>query len=146
MVFQKPTAQVEKDGWWIAPPSLEVLGQRKYLPPKYFQGSCNCLNVRKEETVALAVALHSCTVQMGMPPRVLCGVVQEIQQCLAPLIEEDCLLNLEVFDAVKRTPWPLLLHVLPSLLLQILRMNRSYLHPRSPVFLSQRRLPVWRED
>ena len=36
--FQIPTTQLEMDGWWITPPCLEVLWQKKYLPPKDFQG------------------------------------------------------------------------------------------------------------
>ena len=36
MAFQIPATQLEKDGWWIISPCLEVLGWRKYLPPKYF--------------------------------------------------------------------------------------------------------------
>ena len=54
--FQIPTAQLENDGWWITPSCLEVLGQKKYLL-KDFKGSCNYQEVRKEETIALAMAL-----------------------------------------------------------------------------------------
>ena len=69
----------------------------KEIPlPKDFQGSCNYWKVRKEETVTLAMALQSCTLQLEMPPGVLCRVVQELCQCLTPLIEEGCLLKLEM--------------------------------------------------
>ena len=37
--FWLPTAQQKKDGWWTAPPCLEVSGQRTYLPPKDFHGT-----------------------------------------------------------------------------------------------------------
>ena len=37
--FQKSTTQLEKDRWWIAPPCMEVLGQRKYLPQKFSMGA-----------------------------------------------------------------------------------------------------------
>ena len=50
------------------------------------------------------MALQSCAVQSGMPPGVLCGVVQELYQCLAPLIEDDGLLNLEMLDVVEKNP------------------------------------------
>ena len=50
------------------------------------------------------MALQSCTVQSGMPPGVLCGVVQELHQCLVPLIEEGCLLKLDMLDVVEKDP------------------------------------------
>ena len=37
-------------------------------------------------------------------PRVLCGAVQELCQCLAPLIEEDHLLKLEMVDVAEKGP------------------------------------------
>ena len=42
--------------------------------------------------------------QSGMPPWVLCGAVQELCQCLAPLIEEDGLLDLEMLDVSEKDP------------------------------------------
>ena len=75
------------------------------VPPlKDAQGSHDYQEVRKEETVALAMALQSCTVQLGTPLGVLCSVVQEVCQCLAPLIEEGCLLKLEMLDVVEKNP------------------------------------------
>ena len=65
--FQIPATQLEKDGWWIVPPCLEVLEWRKYLPPQDFQRSHDYQKVRKEETVTLAVAIQNCTVQSGTP-------------------------------------------------------------------------------
>ena len=50
------------------------------------------------------MALQSCAVQSRMTPGVLCGAVQELCQCLAPLIEEDSFLNLEMLDAAKKDP------------------------------------------
>ena len=101
--FWQPTAQ-QKDGWWTAPPCLEVLGLMKYLPPKDFHGTHNYQEVRKEETIALAMALQRCAVQLGMPPGVLCGVVQQLCQCLAPLLEGGDLFNLEMLDIAKKYP------------------------------------------
>ena len=42
--------------------------------------------------------------QLGIPPEVLCGVVQELSQCLAPLLEEGCLLKFEILDVVEKDP------------------------------------------
>ena len=100
--FQIPTVQLEKDGWWTAPSCLEVLWWRKYLPLKDFQGSHDYQEVRREETVNLAMALQSCTVQSWKLPGVLCGVMHELWQCLASLIEEDILPNLEMLDVVEK--------------------------------------------
>ena len=105
VAFQILTSQMEKGGWWTTSPCLEVLGQRKYLPPKDFQGSCDYKEMRREETIALAVVLQSCTVQSGMPPGELCGVLQEFHQCLAPLIEEESL-EFETLDVAKKDPMP----------------------------------------
>ena len=99
-----PATQLKEDGLWIASSCLEVLGRRKYLPPKDFQGSHDYQEVRREETVALALALQSCAMWSGMPPGMLCGVVQELHQCLALLIEEDGLLNVEMLDAAEKDP------------------------------------------
>ena len=76
-------------------PIWRYWGGGNTFPPKDFHGTHNYQEVRKEEMIALAVALQSCVVQLGMPPGVLCGVVQELCQCLAPLLEGDGLPNLE---------------------------------------------------
>ena len=60
--FWLPTAQQKKDGWWTTSPCLEVFGWRKHLPLKDFQGTHDYREVRKEEIIALALALQSCAV------------------------------------------------------------------------------------
>ena len=52
--------------------------------------------------ITLAVALQSCAVQLGMPLGVLCGVVQGLHQCPAPLLEGDYLLNLEMLVVAEK--------------------------------------------
>ena len=54
--------------------------------------------------VDLDVALQSCAVWSGMPLGVLCGAVQELHQCLAPILEADSLLNLERLDIAEKDP------------------------------------------
>ena len=83
-----PTTQLEKNRWWTVPPCLEVLGWRKYLPPKDFHWSHDYQEVRKEEMAAMTVALQSCAVRSGTPSGVLCGVIKELCQCLAPSLRE----------------------------------------------------------
>ena len=41
---------------------------------------------RKEETLALAQDLQYCAEKAGMPPRVLCKAVQDLQRCMTPLM------------------------------------------------------------
>ena len=50
------------------------------------------------------MALQSCAIQLGMPPGVLCRGMQKVCQCLAPLIEEGCLLKLEMLDVAEKDP------------------------------------------
>ena len=104
MAFQLPAAQLKKDGWWTGPPCLEILGWRKYLPPKDFHGSHDYWKVRKEELVAMVVALQNCAVRSGTHMGVLCGGVQELCLCLAPILEGEGLLSLEVLDVVEKDP------------------------------------------
>ena len=54
--------------------------------------------------VALTLALQSYADQSGIPPAVLCGVVQEHCQCLAPLLVGDSLLNVEMLEVAERGP------------------------------------------
>ena len=57
------------------------------------------------------MALQSCAMWSITPSGVLCGALQELCQCLIPLVEEDSLLNLEMLDIAEKDPW--LLHLLP---------------------------------
>ena len=102
-VFWLPTTQLKKDGLWTASACLEVYGWRKYLPLKGFNGSHDYFEVRKEEMVTLTMALQSCSVWSGTPLGVLCGVVQELCQCPAPLLEGDSLLNV-MLDVAEKDP------------------------------------------
>ena len=69
-----------------------------------FHGSFDYSEVRKEEMVTLVMAVQNCAVQSRPPPGVLCEVVQELCQYLAPLLEGDCLLNLEMLDVTAKDP------------------------------------------
>ena len=48
--------------------------------------------------------LQSCAEWSRIPPGVLCGVVQELCQCLVPFIEDDGLLNLKILDVAEKDP------------------------------------------
>ena len=50
------------------------------------------------------MALQRNAIWSKMPPGVLCWVVQELHSCLAPLLEEVNLLDLEMMDMAKKDP------------------------------------------
>ena len=52
--------------------------------------------------VVLALTLQKCTIQYGMPPGVLCGVVQELCRYLSSLVEKGDLLDLTMLDMEKK--------------------------------------------
>ena len=99
--FRLPEAQVDKTGWWNAPPCLSGLRWWYFIPKCKFQGTRDILEVRKEQTVALAKALLHCAEWSGVPPGTMCGAVWDLQRCLVPLMQleeediwEDSLLSL----------------------------------------------------
>ena len=58
--------------------------------------------VRPEEMVALAWALQRCAICSGTPPGMLCGAVQELCRCLAPLLQRGNLLDLTMLDVAEK--------------------------------------------
>ena len=105
--FRLLAAQLEHNGSWTTPPCLGLLGQRDFLPLKGFIGARDYQVVQAEETVALAKALQRSTVHSGMPLRVLCGAVQELQECLTYVIQSGDLFNLEMLDVAEKDPMTL---------------------------------------
>ena len=55
-----------------------------------------------EETVALANAVQRCIVHSGMPPGVLCRVVQELHECLTSMVQSGNMLHLEMLDVAEK--------------------------------------------
>ena len=83
---------------------------------------------------------------IGDAPESLCRAVKELHQCLAPLIEEGCLLKLEMLNVVEKDPVTPTPTSAPSSLFQTLRKKWLYQNLRCPALWSQSRLPVWREN
>ena len=54
--------------------------------------------------VALVMALQRFAVHSRMPPGVLCGAVQELCRCLAPLLERGDLLDLDMLNVARKDP------------------------------------------
>ena len=54
--------------------------------------------------VALVQALQWCAIQSGTPPGVLCGSVQELCRCLAPLLKRGNLLDITMLNVVEKDP------------------------------------------
>ena len=65
IAFRLPAAQVEWEGSWTVPSCVGSLGWRDFPPPKDFKGAQDYWVVWAEEKVAVAKALHRCTVHSG---------------------------------------------------------------------------------
>ena len=54
----------------------------------------------------LAIVLQQCAIQAGAPPDVFCGGVQELHKCLALVVEEGNLFNMEkeIWEGVRKDP------------------------------------------
>ena len=102
--FRLPASQLKKDGLWITPSCLEVLGCRDYLTPKDFKVTQDYQEVWCEEMVVLTLALQRCAVHSRTPPGVICWAVQDLCKCLAPMVESGDQIDLEMLDVVKRDP------------------------------------------
>ena len=103
VAFQLLEAQNEKYGWWNVPPSLTGLRWGDFLPPfpTGIQVPRDIHVVRFDETVALAQDLLWCAIQMVTPPGVLCTAIQDLQSCLAPLMERGDLLHLSMLEVAE---------------------------------------------
>ena len=99
--FRLQATQLEWDGSWTAPPCLESLEWRDYLPPAVFRGAQDYWVVQAKETVVLTKTLQRCTAHSGMPLGVLCGAVQELHECLTSMIQSGDLIDLEMLDVAK---------------------------------------------
>ena len=57
--------------------------------------------------VTLAIVLQRCTMHARASPDVFCGAVQELHNCLGPVVEKGDLFNVEkeIWDGLGRTLW-----------------------------------------
>ena len=81
-----PASHPEGSTWCLDHPILPGSNREERIP---------CLKVQREETVALAIVFQRCAIWAGASPNVFCGVVQELHECLVPMVEEDDLFNIE---------------------------------------------------
>ena len=58
-----------------------------FLQHHNFQGMHDIWEARKEQTLALAMALQCCTEQAGGPSIMMCSVDRDLQRCMALLVE-----------------------------------------------------------
>ena len=58
-----------------------------FLQHHNFQGMQDIWEARKEQTLALAMALQCCTEQAGGPSIMMCSVDRDLQRCMALLVE-----------------------------------------------------------
>ena len=86
--FRLPTAQAKKSGWWDPPPNLSALCLCKdFFLPGDLQGLWDDHDMRNEKTLALAEALQHCAKWAGGPGSVMCGAAQNLQRCMAHLMQ-----------------------------------------------------------
>ena len=110
VAFHLPATQKEVYGAWTTPLCLSVLRRKEYLGSKDPQMTQDYWVVLREETIILAIILQQCTIHARAPPDVFCGAVQQLHECLAPVIEESNLFNMEkeILAGLEKTLWLLL--------------------------------------
>ena len=99
--------QKEAHSTWITPSCLSALGRREYLTQKDPRITQDYWEVWREEIVALVIVLQRCAICARSSPNVFCGVVQELCECLAPVVEVGDLFNMEkeIWEGVRKDPW-----------------------------------------
>ena len=62
--------------------------------------------VWREESVMLAIVLQWCTILPRAPSDIFCGAVQELHECLAPVVEKGNLFNMEkeIWEGIRKDP------------------------------------------
>ena len=115
VAFCVPATQKEVQDTWLTPHCLSELKKKEYLGLKDPQLTSNYQEVWKEETVVLAIILQQCTIWARAPPDMFSGVVQELHEHLALVVEEGDWLNMEKRSGrgLWKTPWLLLHQGLP---------------------------------
>ena len=85
---------------------LAVLGRKEYLAPVDPRMIQDYQEVQREETVVLAIVLWRCAIHAGASPSVFCRVVQELHNCLVPMMEVGNLFNMkmEIWEGVRKDP------------------------------------------
>ena len=106
VAFHLPTTHKKVHGSWLAPPCLAELKRKDYLRPKDPQLTEDYWEVWREETIALAIILQPCAIQVRAPPDILCGGLQELHKCLVLVVEEGNLFNMqeEMWEGVMKDP------------------------------------------
>ena len=106
MAFHLPATQKKVHGSCIITPCLVVMKRKEYLGPKDPQMTQDYQEVWKEETVMMVIILQQCAIQVGAPPDIFCGAVQELHKCLAWVVEEGDLLNMEqeIQEGIRKEP------------------------------------------
>ena len=96
VAFCLPAAQKEVHGAWITPPCLAGLGRKEYFALVHARMTGDYQEQWREESVALALVLQGSAIHARASPNVFCRAVQELHDCLVPMVEEGNLLNMEM--------------------------------------------------
>ena len=87
MAFRLLLPQEKASEWWEAPCRLSRLCHWDFLPYVDPLGMRDFWVTRQEESLALAQALQCCAERSGTPPGVLCNAAQDLQRCMASLMQ-----------------------------------------------------------
>ena len=83
-----------------------MLGGKEYLSPIDPRITQDYWEVWRKETVVLAIVLQRCAIHAEASPDVFCGAVQELQNCLVPMVEKGDLFSMEeeIWEGVRKDP------------------------------------------
>ena len=100
VTFWLPTAQQKKDGWWTAPPCLEILGWRDYLTQRTSMEPTTTGKWRRRKWLSWPWLSRGVQSNQECPWEYSAGALP----VSCPLLEAGGLLNLEMLDTAKRDP------------------------------------------
>ena len=105
-MFRLPATHKEKLRWCSTPLSMAGLRCPDFLllsAPR-IQGPMDICIESRAKRVAVDQVLKQCAVQLGSPPGILCGTIQDLCRCLVPLIEKDDLIDTSMLEVAEEEP------------------------------------------
>ena len=91
-----PTSHSESSAQCLADSTQPDRAEEKRIPQaQRSQLTQDYWDVQKEETIALAVILQWCAIQVGAPLDTFCRAVQELHRCLALVVDKSNWANME---------------------------------------------------
>ena len=99
-----PASHPKRSAWHLDCTTRPGSAGKKRVP--WLNRPWDYWEVWREETVALAIVFQRCAIHAGASPDVFCGAVQELYDCLIPMVEEGDLFNMEkeMWEGVRKDP------------------------------------------